>query len=395
MKYVTIDDVNVKGKKVLVRVDFNVPLDENQNITDDLRIRESLPTIKKIIAENGKVILCSHLGRPKGKVVESMRMAPVAKRLSELIGKPVKKLNDCIGPEVESAVNAMKEGDIILLENLRFHKEEEADDPEFSKALAKLGDVYINDAFGTAHRAHASTVGAVKYFPAAAAGYLMMKELKYLGDILENPERPFVAILGGAKISSKIDVISSLLDKVDSLIIGPAMAYTFFLAKNVQVGKSLVEPDKVNIAKSFLEKASAKKIPLILPEDLLVVKERNAQAASKIVPWNEIPSDSEGVDVGPATIEKYRDVIKSAKTIFWNGPVGIFEIEPFAKGTIALAKIIAESKAKTVIGGGDSAAAVRKYGFADKMAHVSTGGGASLEFVEGKTLPGVEILLKK
>lgn len=394
MNKLTIDDVNVKGKRVLVRVDFNVPLDGSK-VTDDLRLEGSLPTIKKLSDQGGRVILMSHLGRPDGKVVEKLRMDPVAKRFSELIKKPVKKLNDCVGPDVKAAVAAMKDGDIILLENIRFHAEEEKNDPAFSKSLAELGELYVNDAFGTAHRAHASTVGVTKHLQPALAGYLMVGELKYLGDALNKPERPFVAILGGAKISSKIGVVRALLDKVDTLIIGPAMAYTFFLARNMSVGKSLAEPDKIELAKELMTKSIEKHIPLLFPIDHLVVKERRGDAPSRIVARGGIAADEEGVDVGPLTVEKFGHAIAKAKTVFWNGPVGIFETPEFSKGTFAIAKMLAESSAKTIIGGGDSSAAVRKAGLADKMTHVSTGGGASLEFLEGKTLPGLAALTEK
>ncbi len=391
MNKLTIDDFPFKGKRVLVRVDFNVPL-EGTTVTDDLRLEGSIPTIKKLVDIGAKIILVSHLGRPDGKIVEKLRMDPVAKRFSELIKKPVKKLNACVGPEVKAAVTAMQDGDIILLENIRFHAEEETNDPAFSKSLAELADVYVNDAFGTAHRAHASTVGVTQYLQPALAGYLMVKELKYLGDALNEPERPFLAILGGAKISSKIGVLRVLLDKVDALIIGPAMAYTFFLARNISIGKSLCEPGKIDMAKEVMIKSIEKHIPIHFPIDHLVVKERRGDAPSRIVSRGGIADDEEGVDVGPLSVEAFGHAIAKAKTVFWNGPVGIFETPEFSKGTFGIAKLLAESKAKTIIGGGDSSAAVRKAGLADKMTHVSTGGGASLEFLEDKILPGLAAL---
>lgn len=395
MAKLTVDDIELKGKRVFVRVDFNVPLDKNLNITDDTRIVESLPTIRKIINEDGRVILASHLGRPDGKVVEKMRLNPVAKRLGELLGKKVIKTDDCIGDEVKNKVNTMKDGDCLLLENLRFHKEEEKNDENFSKALAELSDVYINDAFGTAHRAHASTSGITKFVKICAAGYLIMKELEYLGRILTNPEKPFLAILGGAKISSKIGVINNLLEKVDTLIIGPAMAYTFFKARGIDVGKSLVEDDKIDLAKEILIKAINKKTPILLPIDHIVVEDKNYPDKKHVVTRAGIGPNEDAVDIGPATVEKFSYAIKKAKTIFWNGPVGIFEIKQFAEGTYAIAKLLAESNATTVIGGGDSAAAVKQCGLAEKITHISTGGGASLEFLEGKELPGVKVLTDK
>lgn len=395
MAKLTVDDIELKGKRVFVRVDFNVPFDKNLNITDDTRIVESLPTIRKIINEDGRVILASHLGRPDGKVVEKMRLNPVAKRLGELLGQRVIKVDDCIGDEVKNKVNSMKNGDIFLLENLRFHKEEEKNDENFSRALGELSDVYINDAFGTAHRAHASTAGITKFVKICAAGYLMMKELEYLGRILTNPERPFLAILGGAKISSKIGVINNLLEKVDTLIIGPAMAYTFFKARGIDVGKSLVEDNKIDMAKEILIKAINKKTPILLPIDHVVVEDKNYPDKKHVVTRAGVGSNEEAVDIGPATVEKFSYAIKKAKTIFWNGPVGIFEIKEFAEGTYAIAKLLAESNATTVIGGGDSAAAVKQCGLAEKITHISTGGGASLEFLEGKELPGVKVLTDK
>jgi len=393
----TIEDIKeLKGKRVLTRVDFNVPLDENLNITDDTRIRAALPTINYLSEKGAKVILVSHLGRPKG-VDEKLRLDPVGKRLSELLGKPVKKLNDCIGPEVEAAVSAMKEGEVILLENVRFYKEEEKNDPEFAKKLASLADLYVNDAFGTAHRAHASTEGVTKYLK-GYAGYLMEKEIKFLGKLLENPDRPFVAILGGAKISGKIEVIKNLLPKVDTLIIGGGMAYTFFRARGVEVGNSLVEEDKIEVAKEILKQAIDLNKPIMLPIDHVIANKFAADAESQVVTRAGILPGWQGMDIGPDTVTKFGHAIRKAKTIFWNGPMGVFEFDRFAKGTIEIAKLVAEATEKgatSVIGGGDSVAAVEKAGLANKMTHISTGGGASLEFVEGKILPGIACLQDK
>jgi phosphoglycerate kinase len=385
------------GKRVLVRVDFNVPLDEKQNITDDTRIRAALPTIKYLCDKGARVILVSHLGRPKAGPDDKLRMAPVAAKLAQLIGKPVAYVKDSIGPEVEAAVSKLKAGDILLLENVRFYKEEEKNDPAFAKKLAALADVYVNDAFGTAHRAHASTEGVTKYLK-GYAGFLMEKEIKFLGQLLEDPARPFVAILGGAKISGKIDVIENLLSKVNTLIIGGGMAYTFFKARGVDVGHSLVEEDKIPLAKEILKKAIDKGVPLMLPIDHVVADKFDANAESKIVTRAGIPADLQGMDIGPETVTKFGHAIKKAKTIFWNGPMGVFEFEKFSKGTFAIAKMVAEATAKgaiSVIGGGDSVAAVEKAGLADKMTHISTGGGASLEFIEGQVLPGIACLQDK
>ena len=394
----TVEDIkSLKGKKVLVRVDFNVPLDEKQNITDDTRIRAALPTIKFLCGHGGRVILVSHLGRPKAGPDDKLRLAPVAVKLSQLLGQPVAYVKDCIGPEVEVAVAKLANGDILLLENVRFYKEEEQNDPAFAKKLAALADVYVNDAFGTAHRAHASTEGVTKYLK-GYAGFLMEKEIKFLGQLLDNPARPFVAILGGAKISGKIDVIENLLNKVNTLIIGGGMAYTFFKARGVDVGHSLVEADKIGLAKEILKKAIDKGVPLMLPIDHVVAKEFAANAESKIVTRAGIPADWQGMDIGPETVTKFGHAIKKAKTIFWNGPMGVFEFDKFSQGTFAIAKMVAEATTKgavSVIGGGDSVAAVEKAGLADKMTHISTGGGASLEFVEGKVLPGIACLEDK
>ena len=398
MNKLTINDIDLKNKKVLVRVDFNVPLDENLNITDDIRITSSLPTIKKIVSDGGKAILMSHLGRPKGKPNPEYSLKPVAVRLSQLLGKEVKLAPDCIGDQVKSLVNAMKPGDVILLENLRFHEEEEKNDPEFAKKLAALGDVYVNDAFGSAHRAHASTEGLTKFISVSVAGYLMQKELDYLGGAIDNPKRPYLAILGGAKISGKIDVIMNLFNKVDSMIIGGGMAYTFYKAEGKEIGTSLLEAEKIDLAKQVLEKAKTSKMKLLFPVDVVIAKEFNNDSPSEVVNINNMPSDKMGLDIGPETIKLFKEEILKSKTIVWNGPMGVFEMDNFAKGTNAVAEALVEATgngAITVIGGGDSAAAIAKAGLADKVSHVSTGGGASLEFLEGKILPGVAALTDK
>ncbi len=395
MNKLSIDKIELKDKRVLVRVDFNVPLDENLQITDDIRISSALPTIKKIIAESGKAILMSHLGRPKGEINKKYSLLPAAKRLSELLNKEVKLAPDCVGSEVEALVSNMNPGDVILLENLRFHKEEEKNVAEFAEKLAKLGDVYVNDAFGSAHRAHASTEGVTKYIKTCAAGYLMQKELDYLGSAVLNPERPYVAILGGAKISGKIDVIMNLFDKVDTLIIGGGMAFTFFKAQGYEIGKSLLEEEKLSVAKEVLEKAKNSGIKFLLPVDVIVAEEFNNDSPSAIVNIDKIPSDKMGLDIGPETVKLFTHEIAMAKTIVWNGPMGVFEMDNFAKGTFAIADALVKATEKgaiTVIGGGDSAAAISKAGLEDKVSHVSTGGGASLEFLEGKVLPGVDAL---
>ncbi|MFN3693982.1 MAG: phosphoglycerate kinase [Ignavibacterium sp.] len=395
MNKLTIDKVELKGKRVLVRVDFNVPLDENLNITDDTRIVESLPTIKKIVAEGGKAILMSHLGRPKGGPNPKYSLKPTAIRLSELLGKEVKLAPDCVGDEVKAMVNQMKDGDVLILENVRFHPEEEKNDPEFAKQLAELGDVYINDAFGSAHRAHASTEGVTKYIKVCAAGYLMQKELEYLGAAVSNPKRPYVAILGGAKISGKIDVINNLLDKVDTLIIGGGMAFTFFKAQGKEIGKSLLEEEKIELAKEVLQKVKNTGVKFLLPVDVVVASDFNNDSPWTVVNVDSIPSDKMGLDIGPETIKLFKEEILKARTVVWNGPMGVFEFDNFAKGTFAIAQALAEATANgvvTVIGGGDSAAAIAKAGLKEKVSHVSTGGGASLEFLEGKILPGVAAL---
>lgn len=395
MQKKTIRDVDVHGKRVLARVDFNVPQDEEGRITDDTRIRAALPTIRALKEAGAKVILVSHLGRPKG-VTPKYTLAPVAARLSELLGQEVPLLPDCVGPEVAQRVNAMKPGDVVLLENVRFHPEEEANDPEFARQLASLADIYVNDAFGSAHRAHASTAGVAHYLP-AVAGLLMEKELDYLGKALTQPKRPFVAILGGAKVKDKIGVIRSLVDKVDALLIGGGMAYTFLKAQGVEIGRSLLDEANLGFCREVLEKAGSK---LLLPLDVVVtnanpfdVGEANCQ--TQVVDVHHIPPDWEGADIGPRTVEAFSKAIRGAGTVFWNGPMGIFEFPKFAEGTRAIAKALAESGAITLIGGGDSAAAVEQMGFAQRMTHISTGGGASLEFLEGQPLPGVAALLDK
>lgn len=387
----SVDDINVKGKKVLVRCDFNVPLDADLKITDENRLVAALPTIKKLIADGGKVILCSHLGKPKGEPKPELSLAPVAKRLSELLGQEVKFAadNEVVGANAKSAVDAMNDGDVILLENTRYRAEETKNGEAFSKDLASLCEVFVNDAFGTAHRAHCSNVGVTEYVDTAVVGYLMQKEIDFLGNAVNNPERPFVAILGGAKVSSKISVIENLLDKVDTLIIGGGMAYTFMAALGEEVGNSLLEEDYKQYALDMLKKAEEKGVKLLIPVDTVVADDFSNDANYKTVGRGEIPADWEGLDIGPKTSELFANAVKDAKTVVWNGPMGCFEMENFAAGTIAVAKALAETDATTIIGGGDSAAAVNILGFGDKMTHISTGGGASLEFLEGKELPGV------
>ncbi|MDQ0413382.1 phosphoglycerate kinase [Mesobacillus stamsii] len=390
----TVKDVDVKGKRVFCRVDFNVPMKDGQ-VTDDTRIRAALPTIKYLMDQGAKVLLASHLGRPKGQVVEELRLTPVAKRLSELLGKDVQKTDEAYGESVKSEIDSMNEGDVLLLENVRFYPGEEKNDPELAKAFAELADVYVNDAFGAAHRAHASTEGIAKYIP-AVSGFLMEKELEVLGKALSNPERPFTAIIGGAKVKDKIGVIDNLLEKVDNLIIGGGLAYTFVKAQGYEIGKSLLEEDKIELAKSFIEKAKAKGVNFYMPVDGIVADDFSADANSKIVAIEEIPADWEALDIGPKTAELYRDVIQKSKLVIWNGPMGVFEIDKFAEGTKAVAQALADAgDTYSVIGGGDSAAAVEKFGLAEQMSHISTGGGASLEFMEGKQLPGVVALNDK
>ena len=390
----TVKDIDLKGKKVFVRCDFNVPMDENQNITDNTRIKAALPTIKYLLEQNCKIILASHLGRPKGEVKPEFSLKPVAKELSKLLGKDVIMANDVIGEDATSKAENLKEGEIMLLENVRFHREETDTDPEFAKKLASMAEIFVNDAFGTAHRAHASTTGIADYIP-GVAGFLIEKELKFLGNAINNPERPFVAILGGAKVSDKIGVIDSLLDKVDTLMIGGGMAYTFFKAQGYNVGNSLCEVEKTDLALDAMEKAKAKGVKLLLPIDTKIGKEFKPDTESKTVAWTEIPDEWEGFDIGEKTIEMFKNELQSAKTVIWNGPLGLFEFDQFAIGTNEIAKTLADLDATTIIGGGDSAAAVTKAGLADKMTHISTGGGASLEFLEGKKLPGIECLQDK
>ena len=385
----SVDDINVKGLRVLVRCDFNVPLQDGK-ITDENRLVAALPTIKKLIADGGKVILCSHLGKPKGEPKPELSLAPVAVRLSELLGQEVKFAADpeVVGPNAKAAVEAMNDGDVVLLENTRYRAEETKNEDNFSKELASLCDVFVNDAFGTAHRAHCSNVGVTKYVDTAVVGYLMQKEIDFLGNAVNDPKRPFVAILGGAKVSSKISVINNLLDKVDTLIIGGGMSYTFAKAQGKEVGTSLLEEDYLDYANEMVAKAKEKGVNLLLPVDTVVAKEFSNDAPSRVVEGSMEP-DEMGMDIGPKTREIFADAVKSAKTVVWNGPMGVFEMPNFAKGTIAVAKALADIDATTIIGGGDSAAAVNQLGFGDKMTHISTGGGASLEFLEGKELPGV------
>lgn len=394
MAKATVRDIDVKGKRVLVRVDFNVPLDAERNITDDTRIRSALPTIEYLLERGARVILASHLGRPKGQRKEEFSLAPVAKRLEELLGKAVKKLDDCIGAEVEAEVLAMKDGDVILLENLRFYKEEEANDEAFARALASLADIYVNDAFGTAHRAHASTAGVAEFVD-GVAGFLMEKEIEVMGKALSQPERPFVAILGGAKVKDKVGVISNLMEKVDSLIIGGGMAYTFLKAKGLEIGDSIVDDASLGLAGELMEKAKTKGIRFLLPVDVVIADKFAEDANTKVVDIDEIPPSWQALDIGPKTRDLFAREIADAKTVVWNGPMGVFEMKPFAEGTRRIARALAESEAVTIVGGGDSVAAVSEMGFGDKMTHVSTGGGASLEFLEGKVLPGVAALKDK
>ena len=386
----TVDDINVKDKRVLVRCDFNVPLKDGK-ITDETRIVAALPTIKKLIADGGKVILCSHLGKPKGEPKPELSLAPVAVRLSELLGQEVKFAADpeVVGPNAKAAVEAMKDGDVVLLENTRYRAEETKNGEEFSKELASLCDVFVNDAFGTAHRAHCSNVGVTQYVDTAVVGYLMEKEIKFLGNAVENPERPFVAILGGSKVSSKISVINNLLEKVDTLIIGGGMCYTFTKAQGGSVGNSLLEEDYLQYALDMVKKAEEKGVKLLLPVDAVAADAFSNDANTKVVPQNEIPDGWMGLDIGPETAKMYAEAVKTAKTVVWNGPMGCFEMPKFADGTKTVAEALANTDAVTIIGGGDSAAAVNQLGYGDKMTHISTGGGASLEFLEGKELPGV------
>lgn len=390
----TVKDIDLKGKKVLVRCDFNVPMDENQKITDNTRIVAALPTIKYLLENNCAIILCSHLGRPKGEFKPEFSLKPVAKELANLLGKEVIMAKDVIGEDAKSKAEALQNGQIMLLENVRFHKEETDNDPEFAKELASMAEIYVSDAFGSTHRAHASTAGVAEYLP-AVSGFLIEKELQFLGNAISNPERPFVAILGGAKVSDKIGVIDNLLEKVDTLIIGGGMAYTFFKAQGYEIGNSICELDKLELAKDLMKKAEEKGVKFMIPIDTKIGKEYKVDTESKTVKYNEIPEGWEGLDIGEETIKAYAEELKKAKTVVWNGPLGVFEFEQFAIGTNSIAKALSEIDATTIIGGGDSSAAVKKAGLEDKMTHISTGGGASLEFLEGKALPGIECLLDK
>ena len=391
----TIKDIDLKGKKVFVRCDFNVPLDENGNITDNRRIEAALPTIKYLLEQNCKIILASHLGRPKGEVNPKFSLKPVANELSKLLGKEIKLAEDVVGPSAKELTSNVKEGEIVLLENVRFDAREEKNDESLSKEFASMAEIFVNDAFGTAHRAHSSTAGIAEFLP-AVSGFLIEKELEFLGSALENPQRPFIAILGGAKVSDKLGVIESLLEKVDTLIIGGGMAYTFFKSIGYSVGKSICELDKLDLAKELMEKAKQKNVKLVLPIDNVIAKEIAPDTENKVIDSDNIPDEWEGLDIGPKTVELFKEELKDAKTIIWNGPVGFSEYEIFANGTRSIAQALAEKEdAVTIIGGGDSAAAIEKMGLSDKMTHISTGGGASLEFLEGKKLPGIECLLDK
>ncbi len=395
MNKLSIRDLDLKGKRVFIRVDFNVPLDEEGRITNDARIQASLPTIRHALSQNGRVILASHLGRPKGKVNPKMSLKPVAAALGRLLGRNVLMASDCVGEEALAQSRRLKEGEVLMLENLRFHSQEEANDPEFAKQLAALCELYVNDAFGTAHRAHASTVGMIPFVGKAAAGLLMEKELAYLGKAVSNPDRPYLAIIGGAKVSDKIQVIDNLLNLVDVLLIGGGMAYTFLVAEEYEVGKSLVETDKITLAESLLNTARDRKVTLLLPVDHVVASKLSPTAEIKTTTIQETPMEWMGLDIGPETVARFRNQIALARTILWNGPLGVFEMEPFAQGTMAIAQAVAECSATTIIGGGDSIAAVTQAGVADKITHISTGGGASLEFLGGAKLPGVEALSDK
>lgn len=389
---ISIKDIDFQGKRVFCRVDFNVPLDDKNQITDDTRINASMPTIRHIINNGGRLILASHLGRPKNGPEAKFSLASVAPCLSQHLGTSVKMAPDCVGPDVKRMVDQMKDGDVLLLENVRFHAGETKNDPEFAKALAANADIYVNNAFGTAHRAHASTVGVTKYLQPSAAGFLLEKEIKYLGLALAYPDHPFVAVIGGAKVSDKIAVIENLLDKVDTLIIGGGMAYTFLQAKGRPTGKSLVEADKISLAKELIKKAAEKGVNLLLPQDHIVAAEFSPTADHRVCSDANFPADWMALDIGPATIATYTGALRNARMVVWNGPMGVFEFDNFAKGTMAVAETLAESKARSIVGGGDSVAAVKKAGVESKMTHISTGGGASLEFLEGKELPGLAAL---
>lgn len=390
----TMQDVDVNGKKVFVRVDYNVPMDDKQNITNDTRIRATLPTLKYLLEHNAALVLACHLGRPKGERVPKYSVQPVARRLAELIGKEVKYAPDCVGPEAEKLAAALKPGEILLLENLRYHKEEEKNDPQFAKQLAALADIAVNDAFGVSHRAHASVEGIAKHIE-MVAGFLMEKEIRFVGQAVTNPERPFVAIIGGAKVSDKIGVISNLLDKVDTLIIGGGMAHTFDAAKGYGIGKSICEPDKYELALELLKKAQAKGVKVVLPVDLVIADKFAPDAKTRIVDVDKVDPDWQALDSGPKTSALYAEALRDAKTVVWNGPMGVFEMDAFAKGTEAVAKAVADSSATSIVGGGDSIAALKKTGLSDKITHISTGGGATLEFLEGKVLPGIAAIANK
>ena len=393
MGKLSISDLDLRGKRVFMRVDFNVPI-EGGRITDDTRIEASLPSIRHVLEKGGRLILASHLGRPKGKPEPKYSLKPVAARLTELLGKQVAFAPDCVGPEVEKMVSSLRDGDALLLENLRFHAEEEKNDPAFARQLAALCDVYVNDAFGTAHRAHASTVGITKFVKQAAAGFLMQKELEALSHALTKAEKPYVAIVGGAKISDKIELIENLLNIATTILIGGAMAYTFFRANGLETGKSLVEVEKIDLAKELLAKASQKKVPIELPVDHVVAPGLDS-TDSQVTPVDRTPADRMGLDIGPETVRRYSEIVRRAKTIVWNGPMGVFEKPQFAEGTFAIARAVAESNAFSIVGGGDSAAAVAQSGVESKITHISTGGGATLEFLSGRKLPGVEVLTDK
>ncbi len=391
MNKLTIGDVELRGKRVFIRVDFNVPL-ENGEVADDTRIEGAIPTIKYVMEHGGKVILASHLGRPKGKVVDKFRLDPVARRLSELLGQPVNKLNDCVGAEVERVVSGMKPGEVVLLENLRFHEQEEANDEQFARSLAKLCDIYVNDAFGTAHRAHASTEGITRFVEKSVAGFLMGKEIEYFQRVLQNPSRPFVTILGGAKVSDKIGAIDNLMEKADKLLIGGGMAYTFLKMQGHEIGKSLFEADKTDLARAIMDKAQRLGKPFVLPLDNVIAEKLSEDAKASVTAGKDITDGWMGLDIGPKTIDLFCKELKGAKTVVWNGPLGAFEFQQFARGTRSVAQCVADSDALSVIGGGDTASAITQFGLADKMSHISTGGGASLEMLEGKKLPGVAAL---
>ncbi len=394
MDFKSIDQLNIQGKKILLRVDFNVPLDEKGNITDEARIRAALPTIQHALAQNARILLASHLGRPKGKPEAQYSLAPVARKLGELLRKEVKLAPDCIGPEVEKMASAMKPGDVLLLENLRFHKEEEKNDPNFAKSLASLAEIYVNDAFAVSHRAHASVEAVTKFFKEPAAGFLMKEELHYLNRVMQSPARPLVAVIGGAKVSGKLEVLKNLSLRVDKLIIGGGMAFTFLKSMGMNVGKSLVEDELLKTAKEVLEAANKKGVKVLLPVDCVVADKMAPSARTQIVPVEKIPPDWMGLDIGPATISRFADALKDAKTILWNGPMGVFEMQPFSRGTMEMVQSIVKSGAVSIVGGGDTDTAVHKSGQAQKISYISTAGGAFLELLEGKTLPGVEALKK-